>query len=258
MRFPCHPFRPVVLFFAAICVIRISAEPSPDVRSEPPRPSFLILPLHVHVLSCADREDLDCKLTDDDVLRIIGKANGIWHKAGVHFRLEPILHEKAANVKEFAEKLDGRAGGAASPSLGEYRLIAPADSRALPGLHVYYIHQFSVNGVFLGGRICVVKEAARLRPVEGGIDEPLPRVTAHELGHAMGLPHRQDVTNLMASGTTGTRLNEAEVGIVRAKARKIDGAMSVEEVETKAKEAEANGESARAKALRRDMEQLPK
>jgi hypothetical protein len=257
MRFPRLLFRPLLLL-AAICAIRVVAEPSPDVRSDPPRPSFLILPLHVHILSCADRGDLDCKLTDEDVHRIVGKVNGVWHKAGVHFRLEPILHEKAANVKDFAEKLEAHAGGAASPALGEYRLIAPADSRALPGLHVYYIHQFSVNGVFLGGRMCVVKETARLRPVEGGIDEPLPRVTAHELGHAMGLPHRQDVTNLMASGTTGTKLNEAEVEIVRAKARKIEGAMSVEESEAKAKEAEGKGESDQAKSLRMDFEQLSK
>ena len=34
----------------------VRAEPSPDVLTDPPRKSFLIIPLHVHVLSCADRE----------------------------------------------------------------------------------------------------------------------------------------------------------------------------------------------------------
>src|SRR5947209_8167677 len=43
------------------------AEPSNEVAKEPPRKTFLIMPLHVHVLSCADRADLDCKLTNDDV-----------------------------------------------------------------------------------------------------------------------------------------------------------------------------------------------
>src|SRR5439155_25378833 len=41
---------------------------------------------------------------------------------------------------------------------------------------------------------------------------------AHELGHGLGLPHRQDTFNLMASGTTGTLLNAAEVETTRAAA----------------------------------------
>ena len=222
------------------------AEPSPSVLVDPPRETFLILPLHVHVLRCADRPDLDCALTDDDVHRVVGKVNAIWHRAGVHFRLEPILREKAEHVQEFAEKTNDPA---VNTSLDEYRQLAPAASRALAGLHVYYIHRFSVNGVFLGGRMCFVQETAKLRPVEDGIDEPLPRVTSHELGHSLGLPHRQDVTNLMASGTTGTKLNAAEVEIVRGKARKVDGVMTVKDAEAKA---------AGDEAVRKDLEQLPK
>ncbi len=67
-----------------------------------------------------------------------------------------------------------------------------------------------------------MKDTASLRKVEGGIDEPLPRVSSHELGHAFGLPHRQNTTNLMASGTTGIWLNGEEVKQVRETARKFD------------------------------------
>jgi hypothetical protein len=44
------------------------------------------------------------------------------------------------------------------------------------------------------------------------------RTTAHEIGHQLGLPHRQNTTNLLASGTTGWTLNAAEIATVRATA----------------------------------------
>jgi hypothetical protein len=113
--------------------------------------------------------------------------------------------------------------------LGLFRILRPDDTRAFKGLHVYYVHKLPVNGVYMGEDYAVVQETARLHEVEGGIDEPVPRVTSHELGHAVGLPHRQDRTNLMASGTTGTLLNEAEVKVAREKALKVKGSMHYEE-----------------------------
>jgi hypothetical protein len=68
----------------------------------------------------------------------------------------------------------------------------------------------------MGADAIFVKDTAALRPVKGGVDEPLPRVSSHEIGHAFGLPHRQDTINLMASGTTGWSVNDAEIEAVRA------------------------------------------
>ena len=78
-----------------------------------------------------------------------------------------------------------------------------------------------MNGIYFPEGI-FVKDTASLRKVAGGLDEPLPRVTSHELGHAFSLNHRQDTTNLMASGTTGTWLNEEEIREARATALKFD------------------------------------
>ena len=188
-----------------------------DEPKTPKRQDFLLIPLRVHVLKAKDLPEVHCGLSDADVKRIVGKINGVWQPAGIHFGLESIVREDAAEQEKFrlARDLDGN-----KARLGLFRLLLPEPSRKFDGLHVYYIHKFSVNGVFMGDDFAIVQETSKLREVKGGIDEPLPRVTAHELGHALGLIHRQDRTNLLASGTTGTSLNSAEIDRARSSAKK--------------------------------------
>jgi hypothetical protein len=219
-------------------------EVSTDATEPPPYEEFLVLPLRIHILSATDLPEIDCGLTDDDIARIVGKVNGIWNKAGVHFGLESIVREPAVGQAKF--RLTRDLNGA--PPLGLFRILLPSESRRFDGLHVYYIHKFSVNGVYLGDDFAIVQETAKLRPVEGGIDEPIPRVTAHELGHALGLKHRQDRTNLLASGTTGTLLNAEEVQIAREKALNRKGAFTVESLREKARKEASDGD--RETALR--------
>ena len=156
---------------------------------------YLAVPLRVHLLSAKDSPAIQTTLTEKDIARILGKVNGVWAQAGVRFHLESLLREEALHQESYA----GDGGLPRSALLG----LRPMDPKAAGMFHVYYIKQMSVNGIYLGEAI-FVKDTASLRRVEGGIDEPLPRVTSHELGHALGLPHRQDTTNLIASGTTGT------------------------------------------------------
>ena len=225
----------------------------PEPLKPPAFEEFVVIPLRVHVLSSTDLPDLNCALTDADIQRILGKVNGIWHQAGVHWGLETLVREPAAKQNQFKVALEADNGD----KLNVFKLLAPEGSRSDQGVDVYYIHKFSVNGVYLGARMAFVQETARLRPVPGGIDEPLPRVTAHELGHALGLPHRQDRTNLLASGSTGTTLNEAEKEKARNRADAMPGSLTVAELRKKVEEALAGKEPAKARKLLGWLAEVP-
>ncbi len=175
---------------------------------------FLIVPLRFHLLSAQDAPLLATTLTENDITRILGKMNRIWAQAGVHFYRESLVTEEAEKQELYREpaKMDSLQW------VLELRPTATPNARCF---NLYYLKEMNVNGVYFSEAI-FVKDTASLRKVEGGIDEPLPRVSAHELGHAFGLPHRQNVTNLMASGTTGTALNAEEIARARAAAQKLD------------------------------------
>lgn len=172
---------------------------------------FLIIPVRVHLLHCKEQPALDCGLKEEDIRRVFGKVNRIWNKAGLALRIESIATEDAVVAEDFSEQ-----------RLEDYRATRLAPGAAAGMIHVYYVHRMPTNGVFMGRDAIFVKDTAALREVKGGVDEPLPRVTSHEIGHAMGLPHRQNTINLMASGTTGWSVNDEEIDTVRAWAAKQD------------------------------------
>jgi len=171
---------------------------------------YLVAPVRVHLLIAKESPTVGTTLLESDITRILGKLNWVWAQAGLHFSLESLVREDAIETAETR-------AGLLEPSqlLG----LRPTGSIASNMFHIYYIKAMSMNGIYFPEAI-FVKDTSSLRSVPGGIDEPLPRVTSHELGHAFGLPHRQDTTNLMASGTTGTWLNEEEIKQAREAARK--------------------------------------
>ncbi len=252
----------------------LAAEPNLTAEKEkdsstitvvPELDEFLIIPLRIYRMKSTDLPAANCKLTDQDLRRIVGKVNRVWAYGGIYFGLESIQEETAATdrllrlpekngepkdppqakqeekkgdtekdkaeaMKKQAEKPTGQ-GAEQLLDSRLYRALIPPQTRDFAGFRVFYIHQFDVNGIYYGQREAMVKETARLRKVPHGIDEPIPRVTAHELGHGLTLPHRQDNTNLMASGTSGTTLNEPEIKQARAAAVKLKGTIAYADLE---------------------------
>jgi hypothetical protein len=136
-------------------------------------------------------------------------------------------------------------------------VLRPKASRAENRFHLYYIKRFAANGVYLAGDGMFVKDLARLHPVKNGVDEPIPRVTAHELGHAFTLRHRQAGTNLLASGTNGWTLNDAETKQARAAAAKKKWIRPAPEILKQADALFAKGKKKEAAELYRLLADIP-
>lgn len=205
--------------FRALCAVLIVIASVPrgicdpaakDAKAEAKLP-VLTVPVRVHLVQSKATPAMQTTMTDSDVRRIFGKVNMVWAQAGVHFQIESIVRTEAAVLSPEMEKKD---------EFVRVHAMIPKASLAATALNVCYVKEVKPNGFFHNGLI-VVKDTASLRAVEGGIDEPLPRVTSHEIGHALSLSHRQDRTNLMASGTTGFSLNDAEIQAARGVAAKF-------------------------------------
>lgn len=234
-----NPFTSIIgiAFLILLSPTSQAQEKPPEIEIKLARSAdeFLILPLKIYRLKAADVPDVDSlQLKDSDIHRILAKVNTVWAAAGIYWQLESIENVNAENLGRL--KLLGLADAPDSqkkPHLAFRDIIPESTRKDYPGYRVYYIHDFDVNGVYFGRREAMVKETAALRPVEGGIDEPIPRVTSHELGHGLGLPHRQDRLNLMASGTTGTLLNTNEIAKAREFAAKNPACLKYNELQKK-------------------------
>ena len=210
---------------------------------------FLLAPLRVHLLSASNAPNVHTTLKDADLTRILGKINGIWSQAGITFHLESLVREEAANQQ-------------LNPVLGtpnDLRLllaVRPEATRDTNLFHLYYIKSFSANGVYLGEAM-FVKDTASLREVRGGIDEPIPRVSSHELGHALTLMHHTNDFHLLARGTTGTNFDAAEIQQARAAAEQLPWIRKASDVWKQAEELRRSKREATAKELYRQIATLP-
>jgi hypothetical protein len=193
-------------FLTVVCLASwtiVSAEDAP--RGALP---LISLPVRVHLVQSETLPAMHTTLVEADIRRIFGKVNTVWAQAGIRFQIESIWPTQA-----LAPSPEVRL----RPEFERVMSMIPKERQSADAINICYVKEVKPNGFFHAGLV-VVKDSAALREVPGGLDEPLPRVTSHELGHLLGLPHRQDITNLMQSGTTGFSLNESEIATARAKA----------------------------------------
>jgi hypothetical protein len=245
---------PVIAVFRSMAAALAASFALATVSAAEPTPApftfetYLLAPVHVHLFTARDEPALCTTLKEEDLRRIFGKVNRIWSQAGICFQVESISREEPAPL----------AGPVASLRQLSGRMLRrlPAAGYQEGLFNVYYLKAFDVNGIFFPKAI-FVQDTAELNPVEGGIDEPLPRVTAHELGHALSLVHRQDTFNLMASGTTGASLNAAEIAQAREKAASIAWFARAPDLLAKADALQAEGRLAEAHVLYLRLAALP-
>lgn len=211
---------------------------------------FLLVPLRIHLLTATNEPAVHSTLTSNDVVRILGKVNRVWSQAGLTFSLESLRVEAAVGPTNYLARAEEN-------ERATLLALRPRDSLATNCFHVFYVKRIRPNGVYFNQQGIFVKDTANLRQVEGGLDEFIPRVTAHELGHALSLGHRQNLTNLMASGTSGPWLNADEIKWSRESARKHPWAEPAGEVLRRAEELQRAGRTAEAHVLWRKLAAVP-
>lgn len=223
---------------AAASLLSIAALGAPCIAaSERPdrfvADAYLLAPLRVHLLA-SDETEVATTLTRRDVTGILEGVNWIWDQAGIHFYVESVVREWTG-----LGPLDN-----ALPEL-------PSESRVPDVFHIYYVKEMPVpiNGMYTHG-VILIEDRPKLEPVRGGGNgDPIPRVTAHELGHALGLPHREHEALLMTAGTTGYRLDGSEIDRAREAAEAFDWVARLADVRQQAARLEAQGHDEEAQRL---------
>jgi hypothetical protein len=171
----------------------------------------ITLRVRAHLMRSVANPRLQTTLTDKEVRAIFNEVNAIWSPAAIRFELEAIDTLQALEIapkRWFIKDRDW------------VKAAIPTQQFSATAIDVCFVKDMGPNGFFYGEPV-VVCQNPEFHKVSGGTANIVARVTAHELGHVLFLQHRQEHTNLMASGKNGVSLNSQEIRDARKRALEI-------------------------------------
>jgi hypothetical protein len=175
--------------------------------------SVITLKVHAHLVRSKTNPRLQTSLTEKEVRVLFEEVNAIWAQAGIRFELEGVDSLQALEITPKRWFVKDR---------NWVKSAIPTQQFSPTAINVCFVKDMGPNGFFYGEPV-VVCENPEFNKVSGGAASIVARVTAHELGHVLFLQHRQERTNLMASGKNGVTLNSYEIKDARKRALEILG-----------------------------------
>jgi len=195
-----------------LLIFTLLMEWSLPLHSHEPSP-LIHLRVRVHLMQSITNPRLQTTLTEMEARALFDEVNHIWSQAGIRFELEAVDTLQALDLapkRWFIKDRDW------------VKSAIPTNQFSPTAIDVCFVKDMGPNGFFYGEPV-VVCENPEFHKVSSGADNPVARVTAHELGHVLFLPHRQERTNLKASGKNGVSLNPQEIKDARKRALEILG-----------------------------------
>jgi len=156
------------------------------------------LPVRVHRFQSDKERMLNCSLTDAEIREQFEAVNETWAQAKISWEIESIVDTVAQAPDAFAEAIKNPRGRLAAALVGNFS----RENLLKDGFNVVVGEDYgrSIGGVFIPTADGVVFYAKH-----GPKGLQTPAVLAHELGHALGLPHtifEKDNNLMMGSGAS--------------------------------------------------------